>query len=274
MSGSIEITTRPSTDGSTQTREIGVRVRAPDATTSVTYNTRVTLAVDGTLDGDFRELAGETALVGDSESGQFAFETFVGVQPPYDLRATATFGDDETATTTVRIEDDSTADANVDGDGTGADADAPTDPLPLAEPAGDAETTPRIGPVEPLVMRVSSDLPFDVDQNQTACGETIRRVNGDKDRRIVVEGYVNLQQARRLDAIRQSGVERVEVREPLFGVAFVDFDTLSFVRTDAEAVGDIGGVTGPIYEFQVQSKQDSEDDEQETFGEAVIDRPD
>lgn len=128
--------------------------------------------------------------------------------------------------------------------------------------------TPRLGPIEPVVMKHTFDLPFDTDSTQTACGQTVRSVNGSKDWRVTFTGVLTLEQARRLDELRRQQTS-ISVRTALFGETTVDFDTLSLKRTSEEAVGEIEGVTGPIYEFQVQSKQDSGNSDQ-TFGESTV----
>jgi len=132
------------------------------------------------------------------------------------------------------------------------------------------QVTPRIGPVEPLVMEYTTDLPFDTDSTQTACGQTVRNVNGDKDWRVTFTGMVSLNQAQALNELRRGQTE-VSVRTALFGETTVDFDTLSFKRMSEDAVGDVGddNVVGPIYEFQLQSKQQS-DSESESFGEDAV----
>jgi hypothetical protein len=109
------------------------------------------------------------------------------------------------------------------------------------------------------------DRSFDTDSGQTDCGRTIRNVNGDKDARVVIEGVVNVEQARQLDDLRVQP-NGVRVRDVLYGEREVDFDTISFEQTDEESVGDVSGVTGPIFRFQVQSKQENQGEDQGPLG--------
>lgn len=255
MTFSITITDTPSVDGATQTRTIGVTVRAPNLRGP--FDATVALAVDATQNGEYRALDETRTILSNDEQKTVTIETFVGVNSPYDLRAAVELVDGsgksfvESTTATVT---EPTPDAE-----RRAIAQAAEGNPSLASPdvLASKNITPRVGDVEPLTMGISTDLPFDVDSNQTACGQTIRTVNGDKDWRVVFEGVVNLKQARALNRLRLRANE-VTTRTALFGETVVDFDTLSFERTSEEAVGDVGNTSGPIYKFQVQSKQDTQ----------------
>lgn len=125
--------------------------------------------------------------------------------------------------------------------------------------ADPTEITPRVGPVEPIVMEAEYQLPWQRDSNQTACGQTIQRQNGDLDWRIVFRGVVTLSQ---LDALRglRSNSGEVQTRTAVFGVKVVTFDELRVTRADEESVGSVEGNTEPLYSFQLQTKE-LEDDE-------------
>jgi len=267
----VTFTQRPSTDGSTQTRTVRVTVVAPESDGTVgSFGTTVSLAVDGSRDGSFgNEIASKSLRLSGNERTTVTFTQFIGAQPPYDLRAVGSF---ENAETSIRQSETITV-GQADEDDT-SDPPAEADPTVVRNPllTGDSTSnvTPRIGPIEPLVMEYTTDLPFDTDSTQTACGQTVRNVNGDKDWRVTFTGMVSLDQAKALNELRRGQTE-VSVRTALFGETTVDFDTLSFKRVTEDEVGDVGSgdSVGPIYEFQLQSKQESEDDS-ESFGEDAV----
>lgn len=119
--------------------------------------------------------------------------------------------------------------------------------------------TPRIGDVEPIVVEAEYQLPWQRTSNQTACGQTIQRQNGDFDWRIVFRGVVTLSQ---LDALRdlrtQSGA--VQTRTAAFRRKKVTFDELRVTRADQESVGSVDGITEPLYSFQLQTKELDDDE--------------
>jgi hypothetical protein len=125
--------------------------------------------------------------------------------------------------------------------------------------ANAVEITPRIGDVEPIVMEAEYQLPWERDANQTACGQTIQRQNGDLDWRIVFRGVVTLSQLDSLRDLRSNSGE-VETRTAAFGVKIVTFDELRVTRADEESVGNVDGTVEPLYAFQLQTKE-LEDDE-------------
>jgi len=122
------------------------------------------------------------------------------------------------------------------------------------------EITPRIGPVEPLVLEAKYQLPWKRERNQTACGKVIQRQNGDFNWRVVFSGVLTWSQLDALTALRsESG--RVETRTAAFGTKTVVFDELSVTRADEESVGAVDDTPEPLYSFQLQTKElDDEDD--------------
>lgn len=119
--------------------------------------------------------------------------------------------------------------------------------------------TPRIGPVEPIVMEAKYSLPWQRDTNQTACGETIQNQNGDLDWRIVFRGVVSRSQLQELTSLRDSSGS-VETRTAAYGVKTVVFDELQVTRADEQSVGEIDGEVEPLYDFQLQTKELDDDD--------------
>jgi hypothetical protein len=257
----VRITDPPSTDGATQTRSVTVATTPPD-TDRPTVET--VLAVDATQNGSFREIDSIRTAFADTDTRTHEFTTFIGVSPPYDLRAIAR-SDDTSTGETQRVTDTITLrDTSPPVESVGAD----DEPLSVAPPdevrGGDAtDVTPRIGPVEPITMTAEYQLPWQRDSNQTACGTTIQNQNGDLDWRIVFEGVLTLSQLDRLRSIRdQSG--DVETRSAVFGVKRVTFDQLSVSRGDDRKVVETSNGTEPLYEFQLQTKE--LDDEEGLFG--------
>lgn len=123
---------------------------------------------------------------------------------------------------------------------------------------------PRIGEgenaIEPVVMSCEYDLPWNRQSSQTACGSVVQNQVGSKNWRVVIQGIITLPQLDQLNRMRNE--ERVVVITEETGRINVAFDNLNLTRTDENAVGDIEGVEGPLMEFQLQTKEDSESDEQ------------
>lgn len=119
---------------------------------------------------------------------------------------------------------------------------------------------PRIGSgelaFEPIVMQCDYTLPWDRKSSQTACGETVQTQNGDQNWRVVIEGILSKPQLVNLNRMRDQ--ERVEVVTEEFGRMNVAFDNLQITRADDDAWGEIEGVEGPILQFQLQTKEDSD----------------
>ena len=263
MSASISITSLPSTAGATQTREIQVGVSAPN--TGGPFETTVRLLVDATQNGSFRELTESRRQFQSDGSADILFTPFIGVQPPYDLRATVAFvsesGDETVATDTVTIGE--TSAPTVDEiDAQQFDLDASTTTVR----GGDAiDVTPRIGPVEPIILSAEYQLPWDRDNNQTACGQSIQTQNGDFNWRIVFKGVMTLSQLDRLRALRESA-SAVETRSAVFGIREVNFDQLSLTRPESPSAIQIDGEVQPIVEFQLQTKELDEQGSSDLFG--------
>ena len=124
-----------------------------------------------------------------------------------------------------------------------------------------ADVTPQIAGIEPLTMSADFQLPFEATTNQSACGTTKRVQNGDKDWRIVIEGLLNLPQFRELQQLRREGnTTEVSVTTAEFGTIGVSFDQINCTRPSQENVGEINNFVGPIIKFQLQTKEQSQDE--------------
>jgi len=265
MAGEISISERPRTDGATQTRSVGVSVTTP--TVAPSYQVTVDLSIDATQNGSFRELKSATETYEAGSDGSISFTPFIGVKPPYDLRATATFQptvggvQQDTAVETITVDGSQIPSR---GGVSAADFD-----LAANEPSvrgGDpADVTPRIGPVEPIVQTAEYQLPWDRDNNQTACGQTIQTQNGDFNWRIVFSGVITLSQLDELRSLRNNA-SKVETRSAVFGVRSVDFDQLNVTRSSDPSVINVDGSAEPLYEFQLQTKELDEQTDSGLFG--------
>lgn len=131
-------------------------------------------------------------------------------------------------------------------------ADTPFTPGDDYEPV-----SPRIGPIEPPVMRTEYQLPWNRKSNQTACGQTIQVQNGDLNWRVVIEGIMSLPQLNQLRSLRSE--EEIEVVTEEFGSMMVSFDQFNITRADDEDVAEINDVVGPLLSFQLQTKENNEE---------------
>jgi len=279
MSLSVSITDPPSGEGSTQTRTVGVSLQTAERAANIT----VALAVDGAQNGSFRLVKSKARRYDANQRTSLTFESFIGAQPPYDVRVTASAslpsGDVEaedtatvtepapTVTDTTATEEGSpddavnNRDATIDTELDGAVAldDAPYD---------SASVTPRIGTVEPITQRVRIQQPWQRDSNVTQCGRILQTQRGAKDKRITIEGVMTLRQWRRLD--RQRTGEYVEVRDPVLGrrrTVEVAFDQINVERTDADETITVNGREQVAVPFQIQTKEN----DTSTFGDESID---
>lgn len=130
----------------------------------------------------------------------------------------------------------------------------------------DVGSRPRIGTGEntiyPPVMRAEYQLPWNRQSAQTACGQNIQNQVGSKNWRVVLEGIMSRPQLVRLNNLRDQ--ENVIVVTEEFGKMSVAFDQLIVERTDEDAVADFDFEESPevLLHFQLQTKEDSESDEQ------------
>lgn len=112
--------------------------------------------------------------------------------------------------------------------------------------------------VEPVIMRCNYDLPWNRQSSQTACGKVIQDQVGTLNWRIVVEGILTKQQLVDLASMRDDDVVSIITEE--FGKIPAAFDNLNVERTDESAIGDIEDVQGPLLSFQLQAKEDTDDE--------------
>jgi len=276
MTAEISITSPPSTDGATQTRSFGVSVTAPDGIGL--FQTELTASVDATQNGSFRELTSKRFSVGGGETDTTTVTTFIGVKPPYDLRVTATFtGSDGDTTTTEQTTtvggspiggDTASVSTDTAGDTvgeTGTDSESADTGVNIPTRGDAASITPRIGPVEPITLTAEYQLPWDRDNNQTACGQTIQTQNGDFNWRVVFNAIVTVSQLDELRTLRNSASD-VETRTAAFGIKSVNFDQLNINRSDEPSVIEVDGTVEPLYEIQLQTKELGADDGEGLLG--------
>lgn len=121
---------------------------------------------------------------------------------------------------------------------------------------------PRIGEgeeaIEPVVMSCEYDLPWNRQSSQTACGSVVQNQVGSKNWRVVIQGILTQPQLFQLAQMRDK--ERVVVVTEEFGRMTVAFDNLNIKRVDGEDVGEAEGVKGPLMQFQLQTKEDSDEE--------------
>jgi len=278
MSLSVSITDPPSGEGSTQTRTVGVSLQTAARAASIT----VALAVDGAQDGSFRPVKTKSRRYDANQRVSLTFESFIGAQPPYDVRVTASGSlpsGDVAAEDTVTVSDPATT-ATGQGSQEFQTLDGPDDPdgdgfvgTTITEdgrnaPYGAASVTPRIGPIEPITQRVRIQQPWQRDSNVTQCGRILQTQRGAKDKRITIEGVMTLQQWQRLDRARTG--EYVEVRDPVLGsrkTVEVAFDQINVERTDTDETITVNGQEQVAVPFQIQTKENDTD----SFGDESID---
>lgn len=122
----------------------------------------------------------------------------------------------------------------------------------------DGGVSPRIGNLEPITMRCDYQLPWNRQSNQTACGDVIQSQVGDKNWRIVIEGVLTRPMFEELAAMR--GQDTVEVVTEEFGRINVAFDQLNVERVSDEEEIQFEGTVGPLLKFQLQTKEDEQDE--------------
>lgn len=129
-------------------------------------------------------------------------------------------------------------------------------------PGNPGGVRPRIGSgesaVEPIVMQAEYQLPWQRESSQTACGQTIQNQNGDLGWRVVLEGIMSASDLIQLNALRDQ--EEVLVTTEEFGQVPVAFDNLTVTRADDEKWGEIEGEHSPILQFQLQTKESSDEE--------------
>lgn len=266
MPTNVSISDGPSTDGATQSRSVGISLSTPD--TGGSYETDLTLSVDATQNGSFRELRSFSATYSADTNTSVTLRPFIGVKPTYDLRVTATFTPTSGTADAVTRRDAITV---IDEDDVPSVDDISPNDFDLnnetaAVRGGDpTDVTPRIGPVEPIVLSAEYQLPWDRDNNQTACGQSIQTQNGDFNWRIVFNGVLTLSQVDQLRALRNNA-SAVETRSAVFGVREVDFDQLSLTRPESPSAIQVDGEVQPIVEFQLQTKELDEQGSNGLFG--------
>lgn len=128
------------------------------------------------------------------------------------------------------------------------------------------EIEPKLVQTEPveielqpqIVTRLGGTLPWDTESRQLQCGETVVDNNDDFNIRLNMEAVVNHEQLRLLQQMRTNPAEVKLVSAAYSGP--VTFDELRFERVpDANgAVTATGPDEQPMYEIQLQSKEESE----------------
>jgi len=124
------------------------------------------------------------------------------------------------------------------------------------------EFTPRV------VTRLGGTLPWDTDSVQLDCGKTITQVSGDKNIRLVYHCRVPLSELRVLEKMRQE-TPQVKVVSTMYNGP-VSFDQMKVDRVpDSNGIIVNGGenIDEPMYEVQLQTKEESEDNKGFSFEE-------
>lgn len=126
--------------------------------------------------------------------------------------------------------------------------------MPAARPRIEGKTVT----VEPVIMNCKYNLPWNRQSSQTACGQVIQQQVGAKNWRVTVEGIMTKEQLNTFMQMRDEEVVSVITEE--MGEAPVAFDTLQVERASEDAVGHIEGVEGPVLHFQLQTKEDTNEE--------------
>jgi len=124
----------------------------------------------------------------------------------------------------------------------------------------DSETGITFDPL--VVTNLSGILPWDLERDKTLCGENIVDTDGDLNARMTIEGYCLLSQLGELFQLRNnsSEVRLLWSGAEETGISSVSFDQLRFDRTAEEDLGEAADqITEPIFSFQLQSKEDGQD---------------
>jgi hypothetical protein len=118
---------------------------------------------------------------------------------------------------------------------------------------------------EPIVVtRLGGTLPWETNSKQLQCGKTVTDNNGDNNTRIVYHAVCTKTQFKDLQRMRARPMDVKLVSAAYTGP--VAFDQLKFDRvTDANGtiVAEDGYTKEPIYEIQLQSKEDTEQSPEE-----------
>jgi len=127
-------------------------------------------------------------------------------------------------------------------------------------------TTPRREFTPRVVTRLGGTLPWDTDSVQLDCGETITEVSGDQNIRIVYHCVAPRSELETLELMRQETPQIKIVSSMYTGPA--TFDQMKIDRI-ADNNGTIvnGGNDHeePMYEVQLQTKEESDDNEGFSF---------
>lgn len=120
--------------------------------------------------------------------------------------------------------------------------------------------------VEPLVVtRLGGTLPWDTESTQLQCGETVTDTSGDLNIRLVYHAIVTHTGFKELSRMRSRPTEVKLVSAAYTGP--VTFDQLKFDRipdANGAVTRDQGEIDEPLYEIQLQSKE--EDEQSGLFG--------
>jgi len=114
----------------------------------------------------------------------------------------------------------------------------------------------------PVVTSVRGTLPLDTNTTQGTGGRTFVNTNGDMNVRMVLEGYLFRSDLKQLTSLIRT-VDEVKVITEGY-VGRVNFDQFKWSREEGEQRGSYTfqgkTVTEPLYTFQLQSKENDNDD--------------
>ncbi|QGA82762.1 hypothetical protein [Halomicrobium sp. LC1Hm] len=127
----------------------------------------------------------------------------------------------------------------------------------------------------PVTTKIDGILPWNIERDQTASGQTIVNPNGDRNLRGTIEGIIFTTQLEQLANLRQQSatVKLVCPMTEVLGIPRFVPDRLQVTRKADAGTGvytyEGESVEEPLYTFQLQSKEQSGNNE--SFGEDVLD---
>jgi len=114
-----------------------------------------------------------------------------------------------------------------------------------------------------VVTRLGYTLPWDINSTQLDCGSTVTSNSGEMAMRLVFHCRVPLSQLETLTEMRRRGTS-VKLISSIGDVNVVNFDELKVDRvpdTNGIITNDGQDINEPMYEVQLQSKKEDEDNE-------------
>lgn len=129
------------------------------------------------------------------------------------------------------------------------------------------ESTPRREFRPKVVTRLGGTLPWDTDSVQLDCGKTVNTVSGDMNIRLVFHCVAPKSELEKLELMRAES-SRIKLISPMYNGP-ASFDQMKIDRiTDNNGtivVGPDENHQEPMYEVQLQTKEESDDNEGFSF---------